>query len=252
MPWQPAGTISIREAVIRVAEARAPDAGVREYLAKPFSTRPVVSTGNATADAIANRIPFYFDGFRECPEGLTPPGWFALEGARGELLQYLGNKNSLQALIVDPSGQEREILHTEWRQARAAEALYPREDHRRDLTRESRVFVREAELERWLRGEPSASATDGSVAPPDPKPMAPLPTAAAETKTRAWLTEQMRQSPDAPPDGPRDTYLSNAQQKFAVSERAFLRAWGVAIAETGAHGWSKAGRKSSRRTDTPE
>jgi hypothetical protein len=72
----------------------------------------------------------------------------------------------------------------------------------------------------------------------------PLTTAAAQTECRRWLSSKMRAAPDRP--RPKSQIQTEAMQRFPnLSRRAFDRAWRDAISETGAHKWSKAGRRSA-------
>jgi hypothetical protein len=71
-------------------------------------------------------------------------------------------------------------------------------------------------------------------------------TAAAETRCQAYLVAEMRRSPNRQPKPKRD-FLADGQARFpGLSERAFERAWAKAKELTGAAGWGKAGRRSSR------
>ena len=80
-------------------------------------------------------------------------------------------------------------------------------------------YTDEAAFEKWLKG----------LSPP---------TAAGKTKCKAWLVEQMQNGPRAEK---KEHYLKEAQQRFRISQRAFIRAWDEANAELG-NGWSKPGR----------
>ena len=71
----------------------------------------------------------------------------------------------------------------------------------------------------------------------------------AEKKCERWLVELMKGGKS--PEMPKADYLKAAKKNFAVSHRGFDRAWDTAIKETGNSDWSKPGRKSSRRIDTP-
>lgn len=73
-------------------------------------------------------------------------------------------------------------------------------------------------------------------------------TALDEDRCRKFLVEIMKKQ--ARPHENRNWYMKACQGTYAVSEKGFLRAWALAIKETEAVGWSKAGRKSKRRIDT--
>jgi hypothetical protein len=81
-----------------------------------------------------------------------------------------------------------------------------------------------------------------------PSPGSTVKTIAAESRCRHWLTELMR---NGSPSKSRSLYQAEAIKKFGVGARSFARAWENAVKETGNKGWSKPGRKSSRRIDTP-
>jgi hypothetical protein len=66
-------------------------------------------------------------------------------------------------------------------------------------------------------------------------------TVAAETRCRKWLIEQMQNGPG---NGRKADYRDRAQQEFGVSERAFIRAWAAAIAQTGSDLGNPGRRKS--------
>ena len=76
-----------------------------------------------------------------------------------------------------------------------------------------------------------------------------MPTAVAEGGLSRWLTTMMQDKPDAPISKEKVKQL--ASSKFRFSKRGFERAWAKAVTESGAIRWSKAGRKSQRRIDTP-
>jgi hypothetical protein len=77
-------------------------------------------------------------------------------------------------------------------------------------------------------------------------------TARSEGDCRRWLISLMRESPEVRPKSKLE-FQKQAQQKFRkLAVRQFQRAWDAAIKETGADGWSRAGRlkaKSNHRTE---
>jgi len=75
-------------------------------------------------------------------------------------------------------------------------------------------------------------------------------TIAAERRFEVWLINRIKAAPDNPPGKDAIKREANAAgQKF--SNRGFVRVWAKAVAEVNAPAWSKAGRKSLRRFDTP-
>ena len=72
----------------------------------------------------------------------------------------------------------------------------------------------------------------------------------AEKKCRAWLEGLMR---DGRKKKARSKYWTGCRERFpGLSERSFGRAWKQAIVNTGKVEWSKAGRISKQRIDTPK
>ncbi len=72
----------------------------------------------------------------------------------------------------------------------------------------------------------------------DPSPS----TNRAETECRKWLTALM--TGNSKPEKAKAAYKTEAQAEFSVGTKAFGRAWGSAIEETGNTNWSRPGRKS--------
>lgn len=72
------------------------------------------------------------------------------------------------------------------------------------------------------------------------------PTVAQQGRCREWLSQEMRLSPDRRLKSKAD-FLREGRKKFggSLSERGFETAWRLAILETGASAWSKAGRLSN-------
>ena len=74
-------------------------------------------------------------------------------------------------------------------------------------------------------------------------------TVSDERKLVQWLTELMRAKPKSPMSkGATKEAAATSGQHF--SERAFSRAWAMAVQQSGAARWSSPGRKSKRRIDT--
>ena len=71
-------------------------------------------------------------------------------------------------------------------------------------------------------------------------------TTGAEQSCYRWLVSLMRESPSEKANS-RDTYWRDAKRQFpSLAMRQFRRAWDKAIAETGATGWSRAGRRPGK------
>ena len=70
-----------------------------------------------------------------------------------------------------------------------------------------------------------------------------LSTAAKESACRRWLTNTMRENPEAP--RPKKQVRAEAQEQFpGLGRNAFDRAWANVIVNSGAEAWGKAGRRS--------
>jgi hypothetical protein len=67
-------------------------------------------------------------------------------------------------------------------------------------------------------------------------------TVAAEVRCRNWLLDLMAK--ESKPTKAKAEYMTDAFALFSVGQRAFLRAWGTAIAESKNENWSRPGRKS--------
>jgi hypothetical protein len=90
-------------------------------------------------------------------------------------------------------------------------------------------------------------ALDEEVVPPTTAQR----TVAQQTALRNWLVAEMKRAPNAPRSKD-DMRKAAADAKLEFSKRAFERCWGIAIVEAeNATAWSKPGRKSKRRIDTP-
>jgi hypothetical protein len=76
-------------------------------------------------------------------------------------------------------------------------------------------------------------------------------TTAAETRMVRWLVAQMKAAPNAPI--PKPEMRKRAEDAgHVVSDRAFIRAWRIAVKDANAPAWSAPGRKSKRRIETPD
>ena len=67
------------------------------------------------------------------------------------------------------------------------------------------------------------------------------PTIKAETKCREWLVGLMK---NGNKKKSKSAYRTEANAKYGVSNRAFDRAWGYAVADTGNKTWNRPGRIS--------
>ena len=65
-------------------------------------------------------------------------------------------------------------------------------------------------------------------------------TAGGEAKCTSWLTEKMKESPNAKTK-PKAAFQIEALEQFSISNKGFGRSWSKAISQTGAN-WNKAGR----------
>jgi hypothetical protein len=77
-------------------------------------------------------------------------------------------------------------------------------------------------------------------------PAAEPPTIKAEHDCTRWLKSRMLADPDAPV--PKGELRGQALELFPrLSDRGFTRSWSNAVQATGAHRWSKAGRRGAAR-----
>lgn len=152
---------------------------------------------------------------------------------------------------------------------RAASLFFPGKDGERPSSAKVQVDALDAAQARAqaraLKGEITGYGRNGQPLPPgywllhqigegdarfDPeKVKAGTPAkAAAETRCRRWLVEEMRAGPDAPRS--KEEMAAEASARFGVKGRAFVRAWGAAAQEAATPAWSRPGRKSTHRIDT--
>ncbi len=75
-------------------------------------------------------------------------------------------------------------------------------------------------------------------------------TAKGERECKEWLYNLMKKE-SSPPNSKRQ-YEDDAIAKFNVSHRGFERSWREAVVTTGSTAWSKPGRKSQQRINTPK
>jgi hypothetical protein len=76
-------------------------------------------------------------------------------------------------------------------------------------------------------------------------------TTAAETRMARWLVAQMKAAPNAPIPKPEMRKRAEAAG-HVVGDRAFIRAWRIAVKDANAQAWSLPGRKSKRRIEMPD
>jgi hypothetical protein len=156
---------------------------------------------------------------------LPPNARMTIEQARVELWRALA-EDGLIAEGVDADGRVVQIPSREWAQLRLFN-VSGRETLRYVHSRSepfTAVTLRRSDLLR-LWAEPPV-------------------TAKAATGCREWLISQMQASPAASPKSKAELFLE-AKQKFGISRRSFDISWTNAIGNTGATGWSAAGRKKS-------
>ncbi len=87
-----------------------------------------------------------------------------------------------------------------------------------------------------------ASLSDENESLPSPAERRAKGTIKQERLCEGWLVDLMQGG--TPPEMPKDDYLKEAQERFAVSQRGFVRAWANAVKESGNSDWSKPGPKS--------
>jgi hypothetical protein len=129
----PKGWLPLREAVIRLAELRAPDAGVRAYLTPPAEPPP--APGSVLGDATSVGPKWQATSWGDPPEGPDavsvsrrhtlgtarvpdspplPPAGRALEAARAELRQML-EAGEPRTVVTLPSGRLEPLRVKVWR-----------------------------------------------------------------------------------------------------------------------------------------
>ena len=114
-----------------------------------------------------------------------------------------------------------------------------------DMEIRNLLIFRASDIEGWkpdakadpTGGRPPATPTASVLTPTDRRL-----TIAAENECTEWLTNLMRSSSS---EKTKSGYFKCAHQKFGVGKRAFDRAWGKAVAKTGADNWTKPGPKST-------
>jgi hypothetical protein len=152
----PKGHLPLREAVIRLAERRAPDAGARKYLEVGQEGLWQAMMANWPADVL-------FD-WKEIPRvtATAPPSpaWGALEAARDELWQALGDADLLSMSLsnggLSSSQPER------WRVREGFEAFQS------ERLGGDPVLLCEADFARWMAGASPTVATKSDATTPAP------------------------------------------------------------------------------------
>jgi hypothetical protein len=81
-------------------------------------------------------------------------------------------------------------------------------------------------------------------------PHAEAQTAAGEGRLTEWLTALMRKAPNLPRAKSEVKAEAKESARLHFSGKGFDRAWAAAVKASGAHAWSKAGRKSRRQIQT--
>jgi hypothetical protein len=146
----PKGYVSLLEAVIRLAEARAPEAGVRKYLE---------TGGEALWQAIMASWPadVPFDWLDRANIIATPPptpGWGALAAARDELRQTLGDGDLIGVQRSFSTGRLATIKPEPWRVREGFEAF---QSERLDG---GRVLLGEVDFAQWMAGDAPTVAAE--------------------------------------------------------------------------------------------
>ena len=161
----PAGYVSLREAVIRTAEAIEPGCGVREYLLRP----PVINPMFHPRWSTRWHDPFQFyarradeavwseadQGAAEIAEKDSAPrvsdsAWTALERARARLREALGSGQVGALLESSADDEPRPTASGWWRRNQGFHAMRSGWSEPLEGERVS-VFVDEAALQRWWR-----------------------------------------------------------------------------------------------------
>lgn len=150
---------------------------------------------------------------------------------------WMGNRDRSYPSLIDilPMAAIMEVPHLkiDWSKGTAAVR------HPYGGVVECPVVISRRDLDRELAN--STTLPEGDTPAPQPKPP-DNQSIANETRCTKWLITLMNDT-----DGPEKTktaYRTEAQDEFGVAAKAFNRAWGSAVAETGKTAWSKPGRKS--------
>ena len=134
----PKGYLSLREAVIRLAETQAPTAGVRKYLERDEASWLAIMMSWPAA------VPFDCHGTVDTAPGA--PAWDALVAARDKLWQALGDGDLIGVLLSFSTGQLAPSKPELWR-VRGGFAAFQSE--RLDG---GHVLLREVDFARWMAG----------------------------------------------------------------------------------------------------
>ena len=224
--WRPKGFISLREAVIRTAGQFAPDADVRAYLTVP---NPADQPDDPLVNAVRS---FHYDPMQHPVGGMADhPAWIALEAARGELLQALGDE-VLTVTVLDADGTAFDLPPQAWRIPEAPDDL--RREAVIARAQQQTFMVQEQPFARWLRGE-QAEPPSGELIPP--------------TSLEAPLAKVRRGGVDY---RARDEPLCERMREIVLAEGIppFQAAWKVvADAAGGGTNVSKAKRLTERYAD---
>jgi hypothetical protein len=167
----PGGFLPIREALIRLAQARYPTLPIRRYVdghfrpsmrrdplraalmwTDPFEEQPTSGTIRVETEARSDNSG---DGRQHEPPPDAIAAWNALEAARLELRQALGD-GALIARLQDATGEQGFIPAHVWRSEVGLSAL--RWCSTRPLGGD--VFVHEAEFHAWIERKACLAASD--------------------------------------------------------------------------------------------
>jgi len=248
MVWKPKGFITLREAVLRLAEDRNPTAGIRSYVAQPWPTVP-----RAGSDPIRTALATW-DPFTRPRVDTNDPAWIAIADAHGAMQQALGD-GELEAIALDEqSGTVTPIPCDLWRSDQGDRAVLTGNaewtTHGPEIPWTLRGFnagqvqLAEATFKSWLAWQsdplssPIAALTAGVATP---APSSPAVSQAALLKWYLGRVETWSKEA-APPSADQD--LKAAKQRFP----------GVTVSRDAIRGlrrkhapeeWRKAGRKKS-------
>ena len=164
--FTPPGYISLREAVVQLAEARAPEADVRGYLAKkPAEHETLLGKSRQFASKWDSYL--HDDPFEWPPRDAKAPraAWDALEAARGELWELL-SQSKQQAVIVVQDRELTELYAVRLGEIAPVRAAWwrtpPGYSRLRHCSGRSELFLKEDRFVRWLT---SQIQTEGSPIP---------------------------------------------------------------------------------------
>lgn len=184
MAWKPRGLVGIRGAILHLAKFRKPDARIDDYVAGPWPTPPGTSS-----DPIRS-ILSQWDPYQRPRHGSGDTAWLAIEAAREEVLQALGD-GEIRAVILDTQTGEQNIIPMQmwrseagpraansgtvsWSEGPAHTSVLLRKNYGGD------VYVHQNEMEVFY----SSGAQSAPAQTPD------LDKGGSETAVHIWMTER--------------------------------------------------------------